>query len=188
AADTGITILLSTGTPRIDVRKEVEAGGMKEVQPGEPYPWTLQVTNTGTSFITVNEIVDEMGPSLRYDGSAPSYDNTAAPGMPSSGITVSQTSASNLTFAFPADAVLAPGDRFVITVNMTLLPGLTAGQRAVNTFWVDTDQVFATGACTNVSGNGQGVLPDLEENQCGTSNFVSPQAGPLLFRSEERRV
>src|SRR5690606_25531773 len=107
AADTGITILLSTGTPRIDARKEVDAGGMKEVQPGEPYPWTLQVTNTGTSFITVNEIVDEMGPSLRYDGSAPSYDNTAAPGMPSSGITVSQASASNLTFAFPADAVLA---------------------------------------------------------------------------------
>ncbi|HTN59598.1 MAG TPA: hypothetical protein VL043_15150, partial [Protaetiibacter sp.] len=187
AADTGITILLSTGTPRIDVRKEVDAGGIKEVQPGEPYPWTLQVTNTGTSFITVNEIVDEMGPSLRYDGSASAYDNTDAPGMPSSGIAVSQSAASNLTFAFPADAVLAPGDRFVITVNMTLLPGLTAGQRAVNTFWVDTDQVFASGACTNVSGNGQGVLADLEENQCGTSNFVSPQAGPLLYAEKEVR-
>src|SRR5690606_14825200 len=145
-ADTDITIQLSTGTPRIDVRKEVDAGGTKEVQPGEPYPWTLQVTNTGTSFITVNELVDEMGPSLRYDGSAPAYDNTDAPGMPSSGITVSQSAASNLTFTFPADAVLAPGDRFVITVNMTLLPGLTAGQRAVNTFWVDTDQVFPPGA------------------------------------------
>src|SRR5690606_8713013 len=43
------------------------------------------------------------------------------------------------------------------------------------------------GDCTNVSGNGQGVLADLEENQCGTSNFVSPQAGPLLYAEKEVR-
>jgi hypothetical protein len=107
--------------------------------------------------------------------------------MPGAGITVSQSSASNLTFAFPADAVLAPGDRFVITVNLVLQPGLTAGQRATNAFWVDTDQTFAPGDCTNVSGNGQGILAGLAANQCGTTNFVSPQAGPLLYAEKEVR-
>src|SRR5690606_37724689 len=102
AADTGITIQLSTGTPRIDVRKEVDAGGIKEVQPGEPYPWTLQVTNTGTSFITVNEIVDERGPSLRYDGAAPAYDNTDAGGRPAPGITVRHGTGRHLPIPSPA--------------------------------------------------------------------------------------
>src|SRR5690606_7619828 len=185
-ADTA-TITMSTGTPRIDVRKEVDAGGTKDVQPGESYPWTLQVTNTGTSFIEVNEIVDEMGPSLRYDGSAPAFDNTSAPTMPATGIALTQSSASNLTFAFPADAVLAPGDRFTITVNLVLLPGLTAGQRATNAFWGDTDQTFAPGDCTNVAGNAQGILAGLADSQCGTTNFVSPQAGPLLFAEKEVR-
>jgi len=181
------TITMSTGTPRIDVRKEVDAGGTKQVQPGESYPWTLQVTNTGTSFITVNEIVDDLGPSLRYDGSAPGYDNTNAATMPATGITVTQSSASNLTFTFPSGAVLAPGDRFIVTVNLVLQPGLTPSQQAVNAFWVDTDQTFAPGDCTNVSGNGQGILGGLAANQCGTTNFVSPQAGPLLFAEKEVR-
>ena len=186
-ADASATITLSTGTPRIDVRKEVDAGGTKQVQPGESYPWTLQVTNTGTSFITVNEIVDDLGPSLRYDGSAPSFDTTNAPTMPATGITVTQSSASNLTFTFPSGAVLAPGDRFIVTVNLVLQPGLTPSQQAVNAFWVDTDQTFAPGDCTNVSGNGQGILSGLEANQCGTTNFVSPQAGPLLYAEKEVR-
>jgi hypothetical protein len=107
--------------------------------------------------------------------------------MPTTGIALTQSSASNLTFAFPADAVLAPGDRFTITVNLVLLPGLTAGQQATNAFWVDTDQTFAPGDCTNVSGNGQGILAGLADNQCGTTNFVSPQAGPLLFAEKEVR-
>lgn len=189
AADdaTGATITMSTGTPRIDVRKEVDAGGTKQVQPGESYPWTLQVTNTGTSYITVNEIVDDLGPSLRYDGSAPAYDNANAATMPDTGITVTQSGASNLTFAFPSGSVLAPGDRFVVTVHLVLQPGLTPSQQAVNAFWVDTDQTFAPGDCTNVSGNGQGVLAGLDPNQCGTTNFVTPQAGPLLFAEKEVR-
>ncbi|PZQ90398.1 MAG: hypothetical protein DI534_04075 [Leifsonia xyli] len=186
-ADADATIAMSTGTARIDVRKEVVAGGTKEVQPGESYPWTLQVTNTGTSFITVNEIVDDLGPSLRYDGTAPAYDNTAAPTMPDTGVTVTQSDPSNLTFTFPAGSVLAPGDRFIVTVNLTLLAGLTPSQQAVNAFWVDTDQTFAAGDCTNVSGNGQGILGGLAANQCGTTNFVSPQAGPLLYAEKEVR-
>src|SRR5690606_20289578 len=101
-ADADATITLSTGTPRIDVRKEVEAGGTKQVQPGESYPWTLQVTNTGTSFITVNEIVDERGPSLRYDGAAPAYDNTDAGGRPAPGITVRHGTGRHLPIPSPA--------------------------------------------------------------------------------------
>ena len=180
------SINLSTGIPRIDVQKESITGGPKIVEPGVVYPWTLEFENVGTAFYTVNEVFDNLGPYLRYDGSAVLYE-TNGTAMPTSGITVSQAAADGITFTFPPGAVLAPGEWYRITVNITLLPGLEPSQRAVNAFTVDTDVVFATGDCVNTSGNGQGVLAGVDPNQCGTTNFVSPQAGPLLLAEKEVR-
>ncbi|HRP99918.1 MAG TPA: hypothetical protein PK781_05605 [Terrimesophilobacter sp.] len=179
-------IVLTTGTPRIDVQKEPVTGGPKIVEPGVSYPWTLEFENVGTAFFTVNDVIDNLGPNLQFDGSEPLYETNSAT-VPITGITVSQATASEISFVFPADSVLAPGEWYRITLNLSLLPGLTPAQQAVNQFYVDTNAIFAAGDCVNTSGNGQGVLAGLGVNQCGTSNFVSPQAGPLLFVEKEVR-
>ena len=185
-ADASDGVILSSGVARIAVQKEPVTGGPKVVEPGVAYPWTLEFENVGTAFFDVNTLIDDLGPSLRYDGSSPIYTTDAA-AMPTTGITVTQSADDNITFAFPSGAILAPGEFYRITVNITLLPGLTPAQTAVNAFTVDTGVVFATGDCVNISGNGQGVLAGVESNQCGTSNFVSPQAGALLLATKEVR-
>ncbi|WP_156887486.1 isopeptide-forming domain-containing fimbrial protein [Propionicicella superfundia] len=183
SADDGVT--LSTGTPRLDVRKDPGVNP-KVVEPGVSVPWTFTFTNVGTSYLGVNEVVDSLGPWLRYDGSEPVYSSTGA--LPETGVTISQSGAENITFTFPDDAPrMAPGDSFTITVGIILVPGLTADQRATNSFYVDTDETLAAGDCVNRSGNGQGILSGLAANQCGSSNFVNPQAGALLFGEKEVR-
>ncbi len=177
AATAGVD--LTTGTPRIDVRKDLQAGGSNIVEPGVSELWTLTFRNTGTSFITVNQVIDDLGPSLRWDGEPPSYDSVGL--LPTTDITVTQSSATNLTFTFPTGSRMAPDDTFTITVGIILQPGLTGTERATNGFVVDTNSTFAAGACTNTSGNGQGTIPGLPANQCGTTNYVRPQAGPLLL-------
>lgn len=184
SADDGVT--LTTGTPRIDVQKEPVTGGPKIVEPGVSYPWTLEFENAGTAYFNVEEVFDDLGPSLRYDGSEVLYESNGV-AMPTTGIAMSQAAGDEMTFTFPAGAILAPGEWYRITVNLVLLPGLTPAQQAVNAFVVDTDVVFAPGDCVNTSGNGRGVLAGLATDQCGTTNFVSPQAGPLLFAEKEVR-
>ncbi|MGE3619524.1 MAG: DUF5979 domain-containing protein [Acidimicrobiia bacterium] len=176
---------LSTGTPRIDVQKEPITGGPKIVEPGVSTPWTLRFTNVGTSYFQVERVVDDLGPWLRYDGSAPIYESDGE--LPTEGITIAQAAADDLTFTFPAGSRMAPGDSFTITVGIVLVPGLTSDQRATNGFLVDTDATFVPGDCTNTSGNGQGILTGLPDDSCGTSNYVQPQSGPLLFAEKEVR-
>ncbi|OJX62929.1 MAG: hypothetical protein BGO95_10935 [Micrococcales bacterium 73-13] len=185
-ADATASVTLSTGTPRIDVQKEAVTGGPKIVEPGVSYPWTLEFRNTGTAFYTIQDVFDDLGPSLRYDGTEPLYETNGV-AMPTTGIAVTQAADDEISFGFPAGAVLAPGEWYRITVGIVLLPGLTPADQAVNAFVVDTDVTFAPGDCTNTSGNGQGVLAGVDPNQCGTTNFVSPQAGPLLFAEKEVR-
>ncbi|MEA5052199.1 MAG: hypothetical protein VB093_01970, partial [Propionicimonas sp.] len=181
-ADDSVT--LSTGTPRIAVAKDPQVTP-KVVEPGVSVPWTLTFTNAGTSYLHVNTLVDSLGPWLRYDGSEPTYASSGS--LPETGIAVTQTAADNITFTFPDGAVMAPGDSFTATVGIILVPGLAANQRATNSFYVDTDETFTAGNCVNTSGNAQGILSGLESNQCGTSNFVNPQSGPLLFGEKEVR-
>ncbi|MDQ7991217.1 MAG: DUF5979 domain-containing protein [Propionicimonas sp.] len=183
SAAAGVT--LSTGTPRLDVRKDPGVNP-KVVEPGVSVPWTLTFTNAGTSYLRVNQIVDDLGPWLRYDGEEPVFASSGA--LPTTGITTSQSGPDNITFTFPADAPrMAPGDSFTVTLGILLVPGLSAQQRATNSFHVDTAETLGAGACVNTSGNGQGTLSGLAANQCGTSNFVTPQAGALLFGEKEVR-
>ena len=173
-------VVLSTGTPHIDVAKDPVTGtGTKVVEPGVPVPWTLRFTNTGTSFIGVDEVVDSLGPWLRWDGTEPTY--SSGGGLPTEGIVVTQPSADRLVFSFPGGSVMAPGEGFEITIDLILQPGLLTSERATNAFTVGTDVTFAPGACTNMSGNGQGVLAGLAPDECGTTNYVQPQGGALLL-------
>lgn len=173
-------VVLSAGTAQIDVRKEAVTGNSTNiVEPGVDIPWTLEFTNTGTGYLDVTSVSDSFDAMLQWDGSAPTYETSAGGTLPATGIEVTQPTAGELEFNWPGAAQMQPGEKFVITLKFSLLPGLTALETATNEFTVSTTQTLT--ACTNVSGNRQGTLAGLSDTECGTSNFVQPLAGALLF-------
>lgn len=173
-------VILSNGTARMDVRKEALTGNVTHItEPGVDVPWTLEFTNSGTGYLDVTSVLDTYDTYLEWDGSTPTYSTSAGGTLPTTGILVTQPTPKQLAFTWPGAARMQPGEKFVITLKLSLLPGLTALQRATNSFTVNTVQTLT--ACTNTSGNGQGILAGLGGTQCGTSNYVQPLAGALLF-------
>lgn len=178
AASAGV--ILSSGTARMDVRKEALTGNTTHIaEPGVAIPWTLQFTNTGTGYLDITKVTDGYDAHLQWDGSAPTYVTSTGGTLPTSGIVVTQPALGQLAFTWPGAARMQPGEKFVITLKMSLLPGLTSLQKATNTFTANTVQTLTD--CTNISGNGQGKLTGLTAQQCGTSNYVQPLSGALLF-------
>ena len=175
-------IALNPGTFTMDVSKAPQ-GDIHTVAPGDPNTWTMTFTNTGTGFLTVNDLVDQLPTSLAWDGQRPTF-ATSAGGLLSTTVTTAfDSTAQKLTFTWPAGGNrMAPGETFTITLGIVLQPGLSGSQRATNQFIVDTAQTLA--ACTNLSGNGQGTLAGLTATQCGTSNFVQPTPGPSLLTTK----
>ncbi len=173
-------VVLSNGTARMDVRKEAETGNATHItEPGDDIPWTLEFTNTGTGYLDITSVVDNYDAYLQWDGATPTYTTSAGGTLPTTGVVVTQPGAGQLEFTWPADARMQPGEKFTITLKFSLLPGLTSLQRATNEFTANTVQTLT--ACTNISGNGQGILTGLGTQQCGTSNYVQPRSGALLF-------
>lgn len=177
-AEADATVTLSTGTPALDVAKDPHPpGGGKVVEPGTVIPWTLTFTNSGNALVPIETLTDDLGPNLTWDGTAPTYTSSGA--LPTAGIGVTSPSAGQILFDFPDGSVMSPGDSFTITLGITLEPGLMTGEWATNSFVVDTGVTLDS--CTNTSGNAQGVLSGLADDQCGTSNEVTPAGGPLLL-------
>lgn len=173
-------VLLSPGISRMTVQKEALTGNATHVtEPGTPIDWTLRFTNTGTSYLDVVSVVDDLGTHLAWDGGTPTYSTSAGGTLPTTGIVVTQPTASTIQFTWPGAARMQPGESFLVTLKIELLPGLTLNERATNEFVVTTQQTLVS--CTNTSGNGQGVLAGLAATECGTSSFVRPLGGALLF-------
>lgn len=179
-ANATATATLTPGTARLDVRKDPEPTNHL-TEPGVSVPWTLQLSNTGTGYLDVSTVVDNLGPYLRWDGVTPVITTSAGGTLPTTGVTVTTSGLSGLTLTFPSTARMKPGETATIRIGVVLQPGLTTGQRATNSFVVTTAQTLGTTGCVNTSGNGQGVLTGLAATECGTSNYVSPQSGALLL-------
>jgi uncharacterized repeat protein (TIGR01451 family) len=178
AAEAGDAIALETGTYRLDVEKS-PAGNVHTVYPGESVPWTLEFTNTGSGFVDVSSLVDQLPAQLSFDQVEPVFE-TSAGGTLSTDVSVAYDAATRrLAFAWPSGGGrMQPDETFTITLGLVLEPGLQVGQRTTNSFVVTTRQDLS--ACTNSSGNGQGVLAGLDATECGTSNFVQPRPGASL--------
>jgi uncharacterized repeat protein (TIGR01451 family) len=171
SADDPATLQLSLGSFSMDVVKSTP-DNQHTVDPASSGLWSLEFTNTGTGFLTVDRLVDELPSHLAYDGIEPSY-ATSAGGILSTDVTLTE-SGDDLVFTWPGDADrMAPGETFTITFSASLQLGAPAP--TTNRFVVAVAQTLA--ACTNASGNGQGTLSGLEVTECGTSNFVQPRTG-----------
>jgi uncharacterized repeat protein (TIGR01451 family) len=184
SADDDATITLDPGTFQLDVSK-TPLGNVHTVAAGDSIPWTLVFHNTGTGYLDVTQLVDTLDDHLDFDGADPTFTDSAGGGLSATPSWDYSGQTRQLTVTWPQGQRMAPGETFTITAGFILLPGLTANQTAVNQFVVDTEQTLS--ACTNTSGNGQGVLGGLPATDCGTSNFVQPQAGASLLTTKGSR-
>lgn len=161
-------IALATGTFGLDVAKDPQ-GGIHTHRAGDAVEWTLALRNTGTGYLTLEELVDSLPPHLTFAGEEPAYAGSAGGTLSTTPTLTSDAATGALRFTWPDGGDrMSPGETFSITLATTVEFGAPAS--TTNAFVVRTLQPLAT--CTNDSGNGQGVLPGLAADECGTSNYV----------------
>ncbi|PRB18275.1 DUF5979 domain-containing protein [Microbacterium sp. MYb62] len=172
------TLAIDPGTHQLDVVKS-QPGTSHVVSIGASLPWTLQFTNTGTGYVTIDQLVDTLPEYLDWDFSPPTYQTSAGGTLSTDVSALIDDTGKNVTFTWPEGGDrMSPGEVFTITVNLVLAPGLSLDQFTTNTFVVNTAEDLT--ACTNTSGNGEGTVPDLAADECGTTNYVQPSPGGAL--------
>ena len=172
------SVSLSPGTFRISVNKQVNDGASHVATAGDLLPWDLSFTNTGTGYLTVEELRDLLPAHLLYLGDDPVYTPSPSGLLP---VPESLTEENReLVFRWPAGSRMAPGETFSLRVLLELQPGLGLGQRAVNQMTVHTSERLQ--ACTNSRGGGS-VTNDwaTDPTTCGTTDYVTPANATSLF-------
>ncbi|MFW6774020.1 DUF5979 domain-containing protein [Nocardioides sp. CPCC 205120] len=135
------TLVFTEGSPQLDVDKTPDSA----IAPGEPAPFRLTVTNSGTSDLPGLVVQDLMPAGLAFDesfagdGGQPfRLVDTAVPAgtapVPAPTFTLARDGdrVSGLRWTF-GDWVMRPGSRFTLEIQVALAPGVSAGQVHTNT-------------------------------------------------------
>lgn len=175
---TDASIALSPGTFRISVNKQVNEGASHFATAGDLLPWDLSFTNTGTGYLTVEELRDLIPSHLVYLGDAPVY-TTSPTGMLGEPEAMTEEDG-ELVFTWKKGARMAPGETFSVRLLLELQPGLGIGQQAVNQMTVHTSENLQ--ACTNSRPGGAvtGAWA-ADDTTCGTTDYVTPANATSLF-------
>ena len=175
---TDASIALSPGTFQISVNKQVNDGASHFATAGDLVPWDLSFTNTGTGYLTIEELRDLVPSHLVYLGDAPVYtpDPSGMLGEPES----MTEENGELVFTWADGARMAPGETFSARILLELQPGLGIGQQAVNQMTVHTSEHLQ--ACTNSRPGGSvtGAWA-ADDTTCGTTEYVTPANATSLF-------
>ena len=183
AGDTASSgVNFSTGSNAIRVIKRAPRDtGNHQVNPLDSLEWTLSFTNTGSSLLPIDSVVDNLPAALRWDGEAVSFESSRTDGITVDPalVTVTQaTDGSSLTFDWPDGSRMQPGETVTIKLGLILQPGLTSGQRATNSVSVFSTQPFAT--CTQPTDFGQAPVRPANANECSNTNYVEPLVGTYV--------
>jgi hypothetical protein len=172
-------ISLSPGTFSIKVKK-LANGGDHTASAGESVPWDLTFTNSGTGYLTINELRDTLPTYLAYLGDTVPVYTPDASGMLGAPTQMTQVG-NDLVFTWPANArTMAPGETFSVRLMLEVQPGLAAGDRATNEMTVTTAETLA--ACSNIDSGGSTTGAwAADHSTCGTTDYVTPTIGPNLF-------
>ncbi|MEZ5297252.1 MAG: hypothetical protein R2697_13525 [Ilumatobacteraceae bacterium] len=174
---TDASIQLDPGTRELSVRK-LTNNGNRFASAGSLVPFDLTFENTGTGYLTIEELRDTLPTELVYLGD-PAPVTTADPsGSLSDDVTV-VTDGSDVVFTWPADGrTMQPGETFGIRLWLELQP-VGAGTRVVNEMTVHTTETL--GACSHLTGGETTDAWDDDPTTCGTTDYVSPAVGANLF-------
>jgi fimbrial isopeptide formation D2 family protein len=175
---TSASIALSPGTFGISVNKEVNDGASHFATAGDLVPWDLAFTNTGTGYLTIEELRDLLPSHLVYLGDEPVYTVDPDGLLPEpQGLTEED---GELVFTWAPGSRMAPGETFSVRVLLQLQPGLGIGQQAINQMTVHTTENLAS--CTNsVPGGTVTGAWAADDTTCGTTEYVTPANATSLF-------
>ena len=180
----GADLAVDPGTRRIDVVKS-HPGTSHIVPIGGVLPWTLAFTNTGTGYLTVEELVDTLPAHLEWDFVDPVFATSAGGTLSTDVVVTADGTGKVLGFRWPEGGrTMSPGETFTIAIGLSLTPGLRFDEWATNAFVVTTAEELD--ACTN-TGNGEGTIAGLPADQCGTTNYVQPAPGGSLSATKHVR-
>lgn len=179
--DASAVIGMSPGTAELEVHK-LANNGTRTVQAGELAPWDLTIRNSGTGYLDITKVVDELPEHLVYLGDEPEY-TADDDGLLSEDVSLEQDS-ENLVFTWPEGKNrMKPGESFTIRVQLELQAGLTTGQRATNTMVTSTEQELER--CANIE-SGEDVTDDWQNDKttCGDTDYVQPREGTNLVTAK----
>lgn len=178
SASASRSLTLDPGTFAVDVEKRRSVATSPA---GETVDFRLILKNTGTGYLDNPVVVDQLpidaslaaGGPLLFDPTTETTYSTSAGGiLPTTTTSVAYDSATRrITFSWPAGSRLAPGETYTILLPLQLAPGLQAVYGdAVNRFTFTSDRTLS--ACTNTSGNGEGVSQPGGTKSCSTTSRV----------------
>lgn len=150
------------------------------VEPLTSYSWKLEFTNTGTSYLPIDEVVDTLPITLDWDWMTPRY--TSTPGPKGAGLTVDDSQISmmysdvdrNLSFKWPAGQRMFPGEKMSVEIGL-ILDALPSGTHGTNRFTVFTGVDLDSCLMPKFGHVTEGK--PAEPNQCSNNNYVIPRLG-----------
>ncbi len=178
-------VLFSAGKNSIQVVKRAPNDiGTHQVDPLVSLPWKLVFTNTGTSYLPIESVTDEMPESLSWDGETLSFESEAGTsgkrGLttdPKNITTVLSESGRTLSFTWPEGQRMEPGESMTVHLGLILQP-LPTGQQAKNSVTVETG--VDLDECLQPTDFGQRPVVPTAPNKCTNTNFVQPRAGTVV--------
>lgn len=178
-------VLFSPGTHALKVEKRAPNDtSTHQVDPLVALPWQLVFTNTGSGYLPITRVLDELPASLSWDGEAISY--TSTPGTSGvSGLTADPAqiavelsdAGDSLAFTWPSGQRMHPGESMTIELGLILQP-LPTGQQATNSVTVKTG--VALDVCEQPNTFGQHPVAPAANDECSNNNFVQPRAGTVV--------
>lgn len=175
---TDAAIALSPGTFQISVNKQANDGASHVATAGDLVPWDLSFTNTGSGYLTIDELRDLLPTYLVYLGDAPVYTTDPDGLLPEPASLVPD--GQELVFSWPAGSRMAPGETFSVRILLQLQPGLGIGQQAINQMTVHTQENLESCSNSLAGGSVTGAWA-ADDTTCGTTDYVTPANATSLF-------
>lgn len=175
-------VTLDLGTQELAVNK-LTNGGNRIASVGDNVPFRLTVENTGTGYLTLDSVTDELPAELVWLGTEAAEYTAAAGGTLSTDVTLALADdGRTMTFTWPdGGKTMQPGEVFTIDLKLELQPGLAPGASATNTMTATTAEVLDR--CENTNAPQQGTTDAWvgSPTTCGTTDDVRAVSGPNLF-------
>ncbi|WP_313815463.1 DUF5979 domain-containing protein, partial [Citricoccus sp.] len=174
-------ISLSPGTQELAVNKLTD-DGHRFHSAGDQVPFRLTFQNTGTGYLTLDRLTDQLPQELIYNGES-SYAVTAdEDGLLSEDVTLEVSEdGRTLTFVWPEGGqTMRPGETLTIDLTAEQQPGLGADEQADNTMVVETQETL--GQCSNMVSEGS-ITDDwtTDPASCGTTDYIQTAEGNNMF-------
>ncbi len=170
-------ITLAPGTRELSVNKLTNEGN-RFASIGGSVPFDLTFRNSGTGFLTIEELRDTLPSTLLYLGDPEPVVTPDVDGLLPADVTVG-VDGRDLVFTWPDGArTMLPGETYAIRLWLELQPVAT-GVQAVNTMTVRTAETL--GRCGHVDNGAITNAWQDDPTTCGTTDYVTPATGANLF-------